>query len=156
MEEQAYTNVKHPSNPDYPEDKDFKEGVLRDVLVIIYGASYNSHFVMRNVTKIQQRCFGLWMYFTIDDYDSRSYDKQNLDALGWHYTQYGHELSMNLLFTYWDYRIGDVGAFDNYPRMDIRIKPFGTVVRDCDLPPRIISPTEPVNILLPSHYVEYD
>ncbi|OAV67243.1 hypothetical protein Barb4_02547 [Bacteroidales bacterium Barb4] len=40
--------------------------------------------------------------------------------------------------------------------MDIRIKPFGTVVRDCDLPPRIIIPVEHPNVLIPLHYEEYD
>ncbi|OAV63802.1 hypothetical protein Barb4_04704 [Bacteroidales bacterium Barb4] len=40
--------------------------------------------------------------------------------------------------------------------MDIRIKPFGTVLRDHDLPPEIINPMEHPNVLIPGHYEEYD
>ncbi|OAV67488.1 hypothetical protein Barb6XT_01442 [Bacteroidales bacterium Barb6XT] len=151
-----YNNGKHASDPDYPRDKDFKDGELRDVLVIIYGASYNSHFVMRNVTKIQQRCFGLWMYFTIDDYDSRSYDKQNLDAIGWHFSQTGHRLNMDWVPQKWGFRVGDVGDFDNYPHMKKPIAPFGTLVRDCDIPP--VFETQPVGggMPLPSRYEEIE
>ncbi|OAV63855.1 hypothetical protein Barb4_04653 [Bacteroidales bacterium Barb4] len=136
-EEQAYLNVRHDGDPVYPDSKYFKEGELRDVLVIMweYGNKNNTHFVIRNVTHSYWRMFAHWQYFTIDDYDSRSYAKQNLEALDWTFKQSGHELAMKMMPKYWDVRTGDVGAFDNYPRMDIRIKPFGTVVRDCDLPP---------------------
>ncbi|OAV70445.1 hypothetical protein Barb4_01368 [Bacteroidales bacterium Barb4] len=117
-------------NPKYPESKSFKEGEVRDLLVIMYGKGYNTHFVVRNAVNYYTWSSGMRHYIEIDDYDSRSYAKQNLDALGWHYFQREHTLDMDLVDPLcWSVIEGNVGDFDRYPHMNIPIKPFGTVVR---------------------------
>ncbi|OAV65828.1 hypothetical protein Barb6XT_02234 [Bacteroidales bacterium Barb6XT] len=132
MEEQAdlYYNA---ANPVYPKNKNFKKRELRDVLIIMYGKAHNTHFVVRNAVDHYSWFMGGKHVFEIDDYDSRSYAKENLRALGWDFDQDGHKFRMDLTKKNWWIITGDIGEFDNYPRMDIRVEPKGTAVRPCDI-----------------------
>ncbi|OAV68976.1 hypothetical protein Barb6XT_00722 [Bacteroidales bacterium Barb6XT] len=146
-EEQADRYI-HPADPKYPKSKSFKEGQVRDILVIMhkYGEDHNTHFVVRNVVHHYAWFMGGKQVFVIDDYDSRSYDKENLRALGWDFDQEGHKLRMDLIWDGWDVISGDVGDFDDYPHMKQPVAPKGTAVRPCDTPP--LTPEQIENLKL--------
>ncbi|OAV63421.1 hypothetical protein Barb6XT_03160 [Bacteroidales bacterium Barb6XT] len=137
MEEQADLYY-HKDNPKYPKSKHFEKGELRDVLIIMsnsYGKTHNTHFVVRNAVDHYSWFLGGKHVFQIDDYDSRSYDKENLRTLGWDFDQSGHKLHMDLIWDGWGTVTGAVGDFDAFPFMDIRVEPKGTARRPCDEKP---------------------